>query len=131
MQTHEIVIDQAMFSTAAQLRYVTATELGLSTGEAVKVHITLTELRIDPDGAPIYGTGPLTVYDETENATYFRVTNYLDEVEDVQAFIGSDVNGAAQIFPENGFAYCNDTNISGGGPNATIKIKLFYEIIQF
>lgn len=129
MQTHEIVIDQTMFSTASQLRYVYPAELGLSAGEAVKVHITLTELRIDPDGAPIYGTGMLAVYDETENATYFRVDNYLDEQEDPQTFIGSDFNGAAQIFPENGFAYCNDTNITGGGPNATIKIKLFYEII--
>lgn len=121
----DIVLDKTVINNINSSPFViTTSDFGLAAGEAVKLLPDKMELFCDHDGVPLVHSGNLILNIDAFAPVSIPHTFYVN-FENI-LLSGFNFNSPTPLIHDNWFITAT-SNITGGGTNATIKIRLYYE----
>lgn len=128
--THEVTLTKAQLNTINDDGgiEIPLSDFGCKSGEDIQIHLSYSIVKVFRDGVDFNSTGQLL----NINKGSFRVAALIDDV--IESTEDGSYSGALQAFRyhlHSSTPYTLDcsTNITGGGANAYIKIKFYYQII--
>lgn len=127
--THEVTLTKAQLNTINDDGGITIplSDLGCKAGEGINIFENPSITEVSPDGTPFDSSN--NVLDLTQDAAVAGSISALIVQSAGNLKYGNSIDLARMIIRTNDLVFTCKANITGGGPNAYIKIKFYYQIV--